>query len=217
MKEKLVVGVLGATSATGEYLLKQLNEHNVKSIAIARKQEKIINLEHITKRSGDVRDISSLIKAFEGIDILVGVFGVAGFRNAFKATDLYSEGIKNVLSAMKQVNISRLVMVSSSGVIYSPSSNFFWKYIIRPFCWRMYADFSQMELLISETNIDWTILRPPLLIEGKDEYYELKIDAPPNGPNQLSRIALAKALLDVIQSDRYSRKRLTIESKFYEE
>ncbi|MCB9638150.1 MAG: NAD(P)H-binding protein [Myxococcales bacterium] len=216
MKNHPTVGVLGATSPTGEALLQKLSAQGRESIAIARQKEKIKDLEHITRRSGDVRDRDSLKKALEGVDIVVGIFGVSGLKNAFRATDLYSEGIKNVLAVMGELDIKRLIMVSSSGVLNAPSGNFVWTYIIRPYCWRMYADFSQMELLITEAPLDWTIVRPPQLVGGEDESYAWKVDALPDGPNKITRKALAQSLVEIIQGDTFSRKRLTIDSYFYE-
>jgi uncharacterized protein YbjT (DUF2867 family) len=33
--------------------------------------------------------------------------------------------------------------------------------------WAMYADFSLMETLIAESDLDWTVVRPPRLIDGR--------------------------------------------------
>jgi putative NADH-flavin reductase len=79
--------------------------------------------------------------------------------------------------------------------------------------WRFYADMSEMELIISETNdISWTILRPPQLMDA-DVKGELaySVDKPATDwIAQISRDDLANVTLNVLEQAQFENKRVFV-------
>lgn len=78
--------------------------------------------------------------------------------------------------------------------------------------WRFYADMTEMELLISETDgLNWTILRPPQLMDGKVKgevvHSTEKPDPDSNWVAQVSRTDLAQVAFDVMEQNQYEKKR----------
>jgi hypothetical protein len=64
-------------------------------------------------------------------------------------------------------------------------------------------------VLVAESAAEWTIARPPRLVEARDERYRAKVDALPDGvammAARLSWRAVAAFLLDAVGGD-YSRR-----------
>lgn len=204
------IALLGATGGTGLAFLQFALEAGHEVTCIARTPSKITTEhERLTLMQGDVYDPATLVPGLRGQDVLVGLFGVAaGPRNMVAPTTLYSVGIANVLTAMAEASLERIVMVSSSGVLYDPTAPWFFNRILRPLAWRMYSDMLQMEVLLSSSEVDWTIVRPPELGNGP-ETGDLKVavDAFPQGAHKISRADLARFLLQEAESPAYSRQR----------
>jgi uncharacterized protein YbjT (DUF2867 family) len=204
--------LLGATGPTGRAVLTlaQGKEHPVR--ALARDPSVLPERPGFEVVRGDVRDASSLSRALVGVDVVLGAFGVSGFANAFKPTDLYSVGIRNLLSAMREVGTRRLIMVSSSAVVFDPQAGFFWNRVLRPFMWPMYADVSTMELRIAESDLAWTVVRPPQLIDGpgRGPCRVVPGDLPAGAGYTLARTDLAAFLLQEMEAGAYVRQRVVL-------
>jgi putative NADH-flavin reductase len=151
-------------------------------------------------------------RALVGVDAVIAAFGVSGFSNAFQPTDLYSVGARNLLSAMRDAGTRRLLMVSSAAVLFDARAGFIWNRVLRPLMWPMYADFSLMETLVAESEVAWTVVRPPRLIDG-----------PPSGPCQVivgdrpagagfavTRSDLAAFLLHEVVASQHLRERVVL-------
>jgi putative NADH-flavin reductase len=79
-----------------------------------------------------------------------------------------------------------------------------WNRVFRPLMWRMYADMSQMELLVAASGFDWTIVRPPQLVDGPlTGKLIVSADALPEGKHKITRADLAAFLLEEVKSEQY--------------
>ena len=204
------IALIGATGGTGIEFMKIALEAGHELTCIARTPSKITTEhERLTVARGDVYDAASMVEPLRGQDALVGAFGVpAGPRNMVKPTTIYSEGIVNVMAAMREAGLSRLVMLSSSGTLHDPKAAWFWNRILRPLSWKMYTDMLHMDLLISETDLDWTIVRPPQLVDGPATGdLKVAVGSFPEGTHQITRADLARFLLDEVEEPSYMRQR----------
>lgn len=202
------IALLGATGGTGEAFVEMALEAGHEVTCIARTPSKIkTQHEHLKVVQGDVRKAESLKEGLVGQDLVMGIFGVSGMSAGMKATDLYSVGAKNLVDAMKQVGPKRLIMVSSSAVVYDATAPFFWNRILRPMMWRMYADMSQMELEVAASGLDWIIVRPPQLVDGPATgKLIVSHEALPKGAHKITRADLAAFLMEQLKDDTYLHK-----------
>jgi putative NADH-flavin reductase len=102
-------------------------------------------------------------KAVQGHDAVFCCLG-AGRKGTIR-----SEGTRNIIQAMKKQHIKRLVCQSTLGAGDSKGNlDFFWKYIM--FGWFLkeaFLDHEQQEVFVQGSDLDWTIVRPGALTDGK--------------------------------------------------
>jgi len=100
-------------------------------------------------------------------DAVISALGVKGGMLGDKPTILYSQGNANLITLMQQYHKRRAYFISASALDISPVMPFFVrfaaKYIVQRLLRHMYADLREMERLVKDSGLDWTIIRPPRL------------------------------------------------------
>jgi putative NADH-flavin reductase len=207
------ISLLGATGGTGLSFIQQAlaKEHQV--TALARTPEALtIKHPRLTIQKGNVFDRSSLVSFMTGADVIVSTFGIAGLWQARKPGGLYSIGGGNVVEAMQQASVRRLLIVTSSGVEPQENDNFFFKYLLKPFFLEaMYQDMKILEEKVCSSTLDYAIVRPPYLTNGPlTGKYRLSRNRNFTDDKDLSRADLAHFLLEETEKNQYSRSTVAI-------
>jgi len=162
--------IIGANGGIGKQAVELALEAGHKVTAVLRDPAKL-SLRHINLIvvKGDIMQPETFEKYLENKDAVISAIGASGGLFGDKPTTLYSEGSANLLLAMKKMNIERAFFISASAVEISPVLpwyvRFAAKYIIQKLLKNMYADLRRMETLIKESDSNWTIIRPPQLID----------------------------------------------------
>jgi len=159
--------VIGANGGIGKQTVEIALQagHNV--TALVRNRAKLAmthaNLQIV---KGDVMHPETFEDYLEGKDAIISALGTNTIN---KPTILYSEGNKNLLKAMKKKGTQRAFFISASALEISPVLPFYVrlaeKYIVQKILRHMYDDLRIMERMIKETDINWTIMRPPRLTD----------------------------------------------------
>lgn len=119
--------VTGATGHIGNVLVRKLLQkgYHVKTFVLEKE-----NIEHIEALGieilyGDVRNIESLKKAFEQIDVVFHLAGIIeiGSANKKKMEEVNIEGTKNIVKACKAMNVKKLIYTSSVHAIPEKKKN----------------------------------------------------------------------------------------------
>jgi putative NADH-flavin reductase len=154
--------IFGATGSVGKKLVEQALSQGHQVTAFARTPEKAFGHLNVTTVSGDVLDPHAVTNAIHGHDAAMVVLG-AGRKGGVR-----SAGTQNIVDAMKEHGVSRLICETTLGAGDSrPALNFFWKYImfgmfLRP----AYADHQTQELIVQNSDLEWTIVRPAAFTDG---------------------------------------------------
>jgi len=114
-----------------------------------------------------------------------------------------------MLEAMARARVRRCVVVSQ-GLLF-PSRNPI--IALRLILARHLADSAAMERLVSASDLDWTIVRPLKLDEGKDiRGYRIQSDTAPRGAWTMQYNDLAAFLLDEAEKGMHKKQIVGITS-----
>lgn len=207
------ITLLGVTGTTGRSLMEQTLDRGHHVTAIARTPSKI-SLQHpnLQVMQGDVTSAASLVPALTNSEVVISCVGVSNPIQARKGTTVYSVGTRNIVEAMRQTRLRRIIVVSSAGVAPRKGAPLPYKLIVKPFFLEpAYRDMRLMESFLSETELDWTIVRPPYLTaKPLRTDYRLMPDRNFDDDRALSRFSLAHFLIGEAETPRFSRKVVAI-------
>lgn len=158
--------IFGATGTVGRVTVKQALENGYEVTAFARNPQKIgFTHKNLRLVSGDAYSQEDVMKAVEGHDAVIVTLG-SGMSRSSKIRSL---GTLNVIRAMQQHGVKRLICQSTLGAHESWSNlNFFWKYIMFGLLLKpVFKDHELQEKLVQASGLDWTIVRPSAFAEGQ--------------------------------------------------
>jgi putative NADH-flavin reductase len=139
-----------------------------------------------------------------GADVVFSALGADGLG----ATTVYSLGMANIIEAMKRSGATRLLAVSSVGVEEDKNANTLYRRVLAPFVLKnVLADMRDMERLIAESGLVWTIVRPSGLTDGpRTGLYRAGDRFVPERGNNIARADVADFMYRVVADERTIRK-----------
>jgi putative NADH-flavin reductase len=155
--------IFGSTGSVGRQLVKQALQNGHAVTAFARNPSKlVVKHDRLKVLQGDAMDFTSVEMAVQGHDAVLCSLG-AGIKGKVR-----SEGTKNIVHSMEKTNVRRFICQSSLGVGDSwRNLNFFWKYVMFSGLLRQtYADHVSQENFVTQSSLDWTIVRPAAFTDG---------------------------------------------------
>jgi len=164
---RLRVLVVGATGGTGRQLVRQALDQGHQVTAFVRDPSKLqIEHENLRVVKGDVLDYASVESAMQGQS---AVLSALGHKRFFYPNKIQSNGMRNILRAMKTCNVPRLICETALGIGNSvgrlglPHTFFFLPLVLPFYMW----DKLRQEELITASDRDWVIVRPGILTNGE--------------------------------------------------
>lgn len=197
--------IIGATGGTGRELVAQALERGYTVTAFVRTPAKL-QIQHPQLKivQGDVLDSASVEDAIRGQDAVVSALGHKKF---YSLSRVQSDGMANVLRAMKAHNVPRLICETALGIGDAagrlgliPTLTFV-PLVLPIYFW----DKARQEQLIAASDREWVIVRPGILTnKPKRGSYR-------HGPNvgsyvamsKISRADVADFMLNQLTSDAY--------------
>lgn len=160
--------MFGPTGGTGRGVIEQALTVGDKVTVLARNPAALAEFEgRITVVAGDVLDRDDVGRAVEGAEVVISALGIGMHRHA---TTVYSQGTANIIDAMKDDGIRRLLVVSTSSLeIPSPRQVGEWllaKVLLHRLLAKPYADMALMEQRVRDSGLDWTLVRAARLTNG---------------------------------------------------
>ena len=161
---KLVI--FGATGSIGRHIVNQALAQGHEVTAFARNPTDL-GLTHLnlTLIFGDVFHLSSVSMVVNGCDGVLIALGSAKLTG-----QLRSIGTRNIVDAMEEHGVKRLVCLSTLGVGDSRSNlNFFWKYIMFGMLLRfVFNDHVEQERIVKNSGLNWVIARPAAFTDNPE-------------------------------------------------
>jgi putative NADH-flavin reductase len=160
------VAIFGASGATGQHLVRQALDQGYEVTAFARSPSRFsVHDERIRTLRGDVTDQEAVRAAIAGQDAVLCALGAS---TPLRRDPTLVAGIQNIVAAMTDAGVRRLVYLSFCGVRaarwqLTPLG----RYIVAPIIMRnVVADHEAKERIIQESQLEYVIVRPPRLTNG---------------------------------------------------
>ena len=159
--------IIGGTGKTGRHIIEQALQKGHYVTVLARNPTKL-KLEHPNLKTlqGNVLQRKEVAAAVKGQD---AVLSALGHKRFIIPSSILSKGTTNVIDAMEEYNVKRLVCITSLGINDSRFrlGLYYTLFVIPVILLFYFMDKSKQEKLIRASKLDWTIVRPAQLTNGK--------------------------------------------------
>jgi len=197
--------VFGATGGTGRALLNQGLEQGHQMTAFVRNPAALEARTGLAIVAGDVTDAPAVGRAVAGHEAVLSALGPRGGQYG-----VLPGGVQNIVAAMSQAGVSRLIHVSSFGVGDSLAQmGWVARQIVVPLFLRKALDEKEIEEgIIRASDLDWIIARPGGLEDGpRTGVYRCIADPRKKvGQPRIARADVADFLLQNLADERFVRR-----------
>ncbi|MGB3312620.1 MAG: SDR family oxidoreductase [Nodosilinea sp.] len=157
--------IFGATGTVGRQVVEQALDQGHQVTAFARRPARL-DIQHprLRRVQGDVLDLAAVKQAIQGQEVVVCVLGSGKQLSG----TVRSEGTRQIIQAMEETGVRRLICQSTLGAGDSWGNlNFYWKYVMFGLILRnVFADHEKQEDYVRQSQLDWTIVRPGAFLDG---------------------------------------------------
>ena len=194
--------ILGATGGIGRHLVRLALEHGHFVTAYVRSPQKIGGAhERLKVVQGDVFNARQMAGSMEGNDAVLSSFG----PNALRSCTIRRDFGRTLAAAMRESGVRRLELVSSAllfreaGILPA---------ILKVTLFRqMLPDMAGMEAEVCQSDLDWTIVRPPRLTNGPARpSYRIAEGSLPKGGLLISRADVAHFMIGDAENPTHVRQ-----------
>ena len=205
--------IFGASGGTGRHLVEQALAAGYQVTAVVRDPARLAVPAHpgLQVVTADIMDPESILPAVTGAD---AVLTAAGPRGAGPTT-VITDSVRSIAAAMGKAGTRRLIALSGS-IVADDGEGFFLRYALKPLARRTFlryvcADMRHAEAVITATDLNWTIMRPPALTDGPAKArYRTAVDRGLPRGVRVSRADLAACMLSLIDDARAVRRHVAV-------
>jgi len=166
--------VIGGSHGVGSNVVERALELGYIVTVYSRNPGRLdIDHENLRHHPGNVLDASSLREAVKNQDAIICALGLPtrlAIGPPFAGTSyILSGGINNILQAMAAENVERLMCVTAIGTADSAKQcTLFARLSLRVGLRWLFKEKDRQEELIKSSGLDWTIIRPTALTNGRE-------------------------------------------------
>ena len=205
------VAIFGAGGATGTLLTERCLALGYPVTALLRRPKNFPLRNRIRVIKGSAFDPSPVLETVEGADVVLSTLGA---RSPLRNENVLPRAMPRILDAMRQKGVRRIIVLGSAGALANSLERqpalrrwFVQNIVYSTFLkWPVAEQIAQYALL-SKSNLDWTMLMPPMLTNGPARgSYRIDADAlPPNGM-RISRADVADFMMQQIDNPQWIKK-----------
>lgn len=203
------IAVFGASGNTGKLFTEMALKDGYAVKALVRTPAKLdLQLPNLQVIQGDLTDSAKVEETIRGTDAVVSLIGAA----SGSPSDIKVIATRHIISAMQKNNVKRFIRLGSApfGVFAEGDKLNFGRRLMASLAktlMRAEVDDERQSVRLTErSELDWTVVRAPLLNnqppKGNYRVTHLGIDA----GNSLTRTDLAAFVLDELKNTKYIRQ-----------
>ncbi|KEK22445.1 SDR family oxidoreductase [Bacillus gaemokensis] len=199
------IAIIGANGKAGKFLISQALQEGYLIRILTRNPKTIeISHKHLEVVKGDARDISAIRQLLQGCEAVINAVG-----QPKKESYIFSTVTNYILEIMEEYKIKRYILVSGGSMdVQGDKKSFFNKLgakLFRLFLSDMMKDKYKELQMIQKSNVEWTIVRLPFVVEGKGigKIKESIVDLP---GMKIKNGDIAPFIIKQINDDTYKQK-----------
>lgn len=202
------LAIFGATGNTGIETTKQALEKGHHVTAFVRDPSRMpLTDDHLTLISDDIFAPNLVESAVQGQDAVICALG----SRDLKKSRVRAAGTANIITAMKQTGVQRLMVVSAMGVGESwETLSFINKFFFAAVLKSAREDHEAQERLVKNSGLNWTIIRPSSLTDTPRTGTYLVGEKIKAQTSQISRSDVADLILKELEQNELIGKAVTI-------
>ncbi len=159
------LALFGASGKVGRNLTRQALAagHDVTALVRSLKAD-LPKHPNLTLVVGDVLNSEDVANVVKGQDaVLIALGAPLGNKDGIR-----TKGTALIVKAMKEASVARLICLSGFGAGESRGAlPWLYRYVIMPLILRhVYADHENQEVIVKQSTLDWTLVRPTNYIDG---------------------------------------------------
>lgn len=201
------IAIIGGTGKSGKYLVKHLLAQGYHLRVLIRNPERFqIQSPLVEVIIGEVKDYELIRSLINGCHAVMSALGLG--LPPGKPT-IFSLATKNIIRAMKECEVRRYIVLTGINVDTpldkkgpKTQSATDWMYANYP---TSTTDRQLEHQILSESNIDWTLVRLPL-IEQTDLSFQVKVSLHDCPGDKISATDLAHFLIGQLRDNTYNKK-----------
>ena len=162
------VAVFGTSGGVGRQVVDQAIAAGHEVRGLVRNVEKAPSVKNFEAIVGDISDRESVERVVAGTDAVIWAVGAT--RNSADQVELFESGARTLVAAMKQQGVSRLVALSGAGITIDgerkPLRGRAMSAVVKVLVRHVVESKRREYLVFRESGLDWTLVRPPRVVEG---------------------------------------------------
>ncbi len=197
--------VFGASGKVGRLVVDELLAKDYQVTAFIYGESPFKESNNLKVVTGNVKSLDDVQSAIDGQDVVVSTLGSWGT----KSKDILSKGIVNIISGMKKENITRVVSLTGSDAFIPGEKP---KYIrnishaLLSVVAKKIMDDGEIHIeKLLESELDWTVVRSPLMSDNGSEKYNLN-DSPCLPWETINRLSVARSMVKILEEDLFFRE-----------
>lgn len=207
MKTPIKIAIIGSTGKAGSFLIKQLKEQKISFKALIRNPELLtLRTESEETTQGTVSDYSAFYSLLNGCQAVISMLGMGVSPNP---PTIFTTSTANILKAMKEQGIKRYIVITGLNVDTPFDSKGEKTKMATRWMQTHYPETTKNKQeeynLLAESDIDWTMIRLPMILQT-DDAPEIKAITEDCPGDSISATSLAKFIIKQINDDTYIKK-----------
>lgn len=206
--------VFGATGGVGRQIVRQALDRGHVVTAVVRDPRRldVRHPELTVVTAPTLDDTGVLVPAVDGSEAVLSGIGPRGRKDGPVA----APATRAILSAMRAAGVERLVTVSAAPVGPAPAGDSFLNRrvvlpVISALLRDVYADLRAMEEAMANSSTDWTVVRPPKLVDKPlTGRYRTAVGAGVARGHTISRADVAHAMLAAVDDPATIRRAIGV-------
>ena len=161
------VTVFGANGRIGRLVVAALQAQNIRVIAAVHNRHVFTESDSLRVVKMDIYDSESVARALQGSNIVISTLGSWGT----KRKDVLTVGMKNIVTAMQQQSISRIISLTGAesrapgdklGLIHRAMH-----LALSIMAGKILRDGEAHITLLANSQLNWTVIRSPIMSDSK--------------------------------------------------